>query len=109
MMAGVEDRPAPAVLALRVEDDTRLAALTAEYLRGHGVQVVVAADGAAGLAETRRARFDVVLLDLMLPGRSGLEVCRELRSRSDVPILILTARGEEATACWASSWGPMTT
>jgi DNA-binding response OmpR family regulator len=96
MMAGVEDKPAPAVLALLVEDDTRLASLTAEYLRGHGVQVVVAADGAAGLAEARRARFDVVLLDLMLPGRSGLEVCRELRSRSDVPILILTARGEEA-------------
>jgi DNA-binding response OmpR family regulator len=96
MMAGVEDRPTPAVLALLVEDDTRLAALTAEYLRGHGVQVVVAADGAAGLTEARRARFDVVLLDLMLPGRSGLEVCRELRSRSDVPILILTARGEEA-------------
>jgi DNA-binding response OmpR family regulator len=58
--------------------------------------VIVAVDGAAGLAEARRARFDVVLLDLMLPGRSGLEVCRELRSRSDVPILILTARGEEA-------------
>jgi DNA-binding response OmpR family regulator len=96
MMAGVEDRPTPAVLALLVEDDTRLAALTAEYLRGHGVQVIVAVDGAAGLAEARRARFDVVLLDLMLPGRSGLEVCRELRSRSDVPILILTARGEEA-------------
>jgi DNA-binding response OmpR family regulator len=96
MIAGVEDKPAPAVLALLVEDDTRLASLTAEYLRGHGVQVVVAADGAAGLAEARRARFDVVLLDLMLPGRSGLEVCRELRSRSDVPILILTARGEEA-------------
>jgi DNA-binding response OmpR family regulator len=95
-MAGVEDRPTPAVLALLVEDDTRLAALTAEYLRGHGVQVVVAVDGAAGLVEARRARFDVVLLDLMLPGRSGLEVCRELRSRSDVPILILTARGEEA-------------
>jgi two-component system OmpR family response regulator len=96
MMAGVEDRPTPAILALLVEDDTRLAALTAEYLRGHGVQVVVAADGAAGLTEARQARFDVVLLDLMLPGRSGLEVCRELRSRSDVPILILTARGEEA-------------
>lgn len=96
MMAGVEDKPTPAVLALLVEDDTRLASLTAEYLRGHGVQVVVAADGAAGLTEARQARFDIVLLDLMLPGRSGLEVCRELRSRSDVPILILTARGEEA-------------
>jgi DNA-binding response OmpR family regulator len=94
MMAGVAD--APAILALLVEDDARLAALTAEYLRGHGVTVVVAGDGACALDEARRARFDVVLLDLMLPGRSGLEVCRELRGRSDVPILILTARGEEA-------------
>jgi DNA-binding response OmpR family regulator len=96
MMAGVGDRPAPAILALLVEDDPRLAALTAEYLRGHGVQVVVAADGNAGLLDATRTHFDIVLLDLMLPGRSGLEVCRELRSRSDVPILILTARGEEA-------------
>ncbi|HEY7514614.1 MAG TPA: response regulator transcription factor, partial [Vicinamibacteria bacterium] len=52
--------------------------------------------GALAVEEARRSRFDVVLLDLMLPGRSGLEVCRELRARSDVPILVLTARGEEA-------------
>ena len=57
---------------------------------------VVCGDGALALEEARRRRFDVVLLDLMLPGRGGLEVCRELRSRSDVPILVLTARGEEA-------------
>jgi len=96
MMAGVADKAAPAVVALLVEDDARLASLTAEYLRRHEVQVVVAGDGAAALAEARRGRFDVVLLDLMLPGGSGLDVCRELRARSDVPILILTARGEEA-------------
>jgi DNA-binding response OmpR family regulator len=96
MMAGVGQEPAPAIVALLVEDDARLAALTAEYLRKHGVEVVVAGDGAQALQEWRRLRFDVVLLDLMLPGRSGLEVCRELRARSDVPILILTARGEEA-------------
>jgi len=96
MMAGVADKATPAVVALLVEDDARLASLTAEYLRGHEVQVVVAGDGAAALAEARRGRFDVVLLDLMLPGGSGLDVCRELRARSDVPILILTARGEEA-------------
>jgi DNA-binding response OmpR family regulator len=95
-MAGVGERPAPAIVALLVEDDARLAALTAEYLGGHGVQVVVAPDGDRGLDEARRTRFDVVLLDLMLPGRGGLDVVRELRARSDVPILILTARGEEA-------------
>jgi DNA-binding response OmpR family regulator len=96
MMAGVREAAAPAIVALLVEDDARLASLTAEYLRGHGVQVVVSGDGALALSEARRLRFDVVLLDLMLPGRSGLEVCRELRGNSDVPILILTARGEEA-------------
>ncbi len=96
MMAGVSEEAAPAIVALLVEDDTRLAALTGEYLRRHGVEVVVAPDGVRALEEARRLRFDVVLLDLMLPGRSGLDVCRELRARSDVPILILTARGEEA-------------
>jgi DNA-binding response OmpR family regulator len=96
MMAGVGESPAPAIVALLVEDDSKLAALTAEYLQGHGVTTVVSGDGALALEEARRCRFDVVLLDLMLPGRGGLEVCRELRARSDVPILVLTARGEEA-------------
>lgn len=84
------------LLALLVEDDLRLAALTREYLEGHGVAVVHVADGRKGLSEALSGRFDAVLLDLMLPGRDGLEVCRELRSRSDVPIIVLTARGEEA-------------
>jgi DNA-binding response OmpR family regulator len=96
MMAGVVDKAAPAIRALLVEDDAKLAALTAEYLKGHGVQVVVCGDGNLAVEEARRSRFDVVLLDLLLPGRSGLDVCRELRARTDVPILVLTARGEEA-------------
>jgi DNA-binding response OmpR family regulator len=96
MMAGVGETSAPAIVALLVEDDAKLAALTAEYLKGHGVTTLVCGNGALALEEARRGRFDVVLLDLMLPGRSGLEVCRELRARSDVPILVLTARGEEA-------------
>ena len=86
----------PVLTALLVEDDARLATLTAEYLGGHGVVVTCTGDGAAGLEEASRRAYDVVLLDLMLPGKHGLEVCRELRSRSDVPIVILTARGEEA-------------
>jgi DNA-binding response OmpR family regulator len=94
-MAGVESK-APAILALLVEDDASLAERTAEYLRGHGVTVVIAGDGEVALGEARRTRYDVVLLDLMLPRRGGLEVCRELRAHSDVPILVLTARGEEA-------------
>jgi two-component system OmpR family response regulator len=86
----------PSLSVLLVEDDLRLAALTREYLEGHGVQVRHVADGRLGLDEASRGRFDAVLLDLMLPGKDGLEVCRELRARSDVPILVLTARGEEA-------------
>ncbi len=81
---------------LLVEDDPRLAALTKEYLESHGAVVTVAADGRTGLAEALAHRPDAVLLDLMLPELSGLEVCRALRARSDVPILVLTARGEEA-------------
>jgi len=86
----------PIVTALLVEDDARLAALTAEYLQSHGVVVTRAGDGVRGLEEALHRRHDIVLLDLMLPGKGGLEVCREIRSRSDVPIIVLTARGEEA-------------
>ncbi len=86
----------PVLTALLVEDDARLASLTADYLGGHGVVVTRAADGPGGLEEAIRHRYDVVLLDLMLPGKDGLDVCRELRARSDVPIVVLTARGEEA-------------
>jgi DNA-binding response OmpR family regulator len=86
----------PILTALLVEDDVRLARLTAEYLGGHGVVVTHVADGRRGLEEALRGRWDVVLLDLMLPGRDGLDVCREIRARSDLPIIVLTARGEEA-------------
>ena len=84
------------LLALLVEDDARLAALTKEYLEGHGVAVVHVGDGRKGQEEALTGRYDAVLLDLMLPGKDGLEVCREIRARSDVPIVVLTARGEEA-------------
>jgi DNA-binding response OmpR family regulator len=86
----------PTLLVLLVEDDRKLADLTREYLTGHGISVTHVADGKVGLEEALRGRFDAVLLDLMLPGMDGLTVCRELRARSDVPILVLTARGEEA-------------
>jgi DNA-binding response OmpR family regulator len=93
MMPSVSD---PILTALLVEDDARLAALTREYLEGHGIVVTQAPDGRSGLAEALARRYDVVLLDLMLPEKHGLEVCRELRARSDVPIVVITARGEEA-------------
>ena len=82
--------------ALLVEDDERLARLLAGYLERHGVVVTVAGDGRRGLDEALRGSYDVVLLDLMLPGLDGLDVCRHLREHSDVPILVITARDEEA-------------
>lgn len=84
------------IQVLLVEDDERLARLTARYLQEHGVVVTVAHTGPDALTEANRHGFDVILLDLMLPGRDGLEVCRELRTRTDVPIIMVTARGEEA-------------
>lgn len=88
---------APSVIkVLLVEDDVRLAQLTTRYLEGHGVVVTTAGDGIEGQAEALRRQYDCVVLDLMLPGRDGIEVCRQLRSRIDVPIIMVTARGEES-------------
>ncbi len=79
-----------------VEDDDKLARLTARYLENHGLVVLRVADGPAGVRAVAHAPFDIVLLDLMLPGMGGIDVCREIRARSDVPVVMLTARGEEA-------------
>jgi two-component system response regulator RstA len=86
----------PLTTALLVEDDERLAELTREYLERHGLVVTVEHDGSRGLAAALRGGFDVVLLDLMLPGRDGISICQEIRRESDVPVIMLTARGEEA-------------
>jgi DNA-binding response OmpR family regulator len=92
----VSETSLSSIKVLLVEDDARLAQLTARYLEGHGVLVTVVADGLEGQAEALRRQYDCIVLDLMLPGRDGIEVCRQLRGRSDVPIVMVTARGEEA-------------
>ncbi len=79
-----------------IEDDDKLARLTAKYLESHAVDVAVASDGPSGVALVLQNRPDVVLLDLNLPGMDGLAVCRTLRERLDTPILMTTARTEEA-------------
>jgi two-component system, OmpR family, response regulator len=81
---------------LYVEDDERLASMTTRYLEAHGHQVTWVGDGRQGLAEAIKAQHDVVVLDVMLPRLSGIEVCRELRARCSVPVIMLTALGEEA-------------
>ncbi len=86
----------PELRVVYVEDDDRLARLTTQYLNSHRVEVHVVSRGDQALPEVLRIRPDVVLLDLMLPGTDGLDVCRQLRSRTDVPIIMVTARTEEA-------------
>jgi two-component system response regulator RstA len=81
---------------LLVEDDRRLAELTRTYLESHDVTVTLAHDGVTGLALTQNRTFDTLLLDIMLPGMDGLDLCRRIREHSDVPIIMITARGEEA-------------
>jgi DNA-binding response OmpR family regulator len=80
---------------LVVDDDHTVREVVVSYLRADGHQVREAADGEAALDALREARADLVVLDLMLPGIDGLEVCRRLRETSDVPIIMLTALGEE--------------
>ena len=79
---------------LLIEDDSRLADMVGEYLGKAGFQVIHAESGARGLALHGREPLDVVILDLMLPDGDGLDICRQIRARSDTPILMLTARGD---------------
>ena len=81
---------------LVVEDEPKMAALVCDYLRAAGHEPQCIADGRDVVPAYREHRHDLILLDLMLPGRSGLDICRELRTFSDVPIVMLTARVEEA-------------
>lgn len=80
---------------LVVEDEADIAALVAYHLTREGYRVRTAASGAEALAAIAHERPDLVVLDVMLPGRDGFEVCRTLRTESNVPILMLSARGEE--------------
>jgi DNA-binding response OmpR family regulator len=80
---------------LVVEDETKIARLVRDYLEHAGFEAVVVGDGETALASARRSRPDLVVLDLGLPGRDGLDVARVLRRTSSVPIVMLTARGDE--------------
>src|ERR1041385_7619418 len=81
---------------LLVEDEAALAESVSYNLAREGLRVETAADGEAGLLQFRSSPPSLVILDLMLPKMSGLDVCRAIRAESDVPILILTAKGSEA-------------
>ena len=81
---------------LVVEDESRIARLVRDYLEHAGFAVIAASDGEAALASARATKPDLVVLDLGLPGQDGLDVTREIRRSSTVPIVMLTARGDEA-------------
>lgn len=81
---------------LVVEDEVKIARLVRDYLERAGYRVLVAQRGDEGLALARTERPDLIVLDLMLPGLDGLDLCRKVRHNSQVPIIMLTARAEEA-------------
>ena len=80
---------------LMIDDDEKLVALTREYLEPHGFELAAAHDGNEGVEAALSTEPALVILDLMLPGMGGLEVCQRVRQSSRVPILMLTARGDE--------------
>jgi DNA-binding response OmpR family regulator len=85
---------APAARILLVDDDVELASMLSEYLTVEGFETVCAHSGEHGIEHAARQNFDVIVLDVMLPGVNGIEVLRRLRERSSVPVLMLTARGD---------------
>ena len=87
----IEAKPDAPVLV--VDDDPKILGLVRTYLRREGLGVVTAGDGSVALDEIRRSRPQLVVLDLMLPGLDGMSVLRQLRQESDVPVLVLSARG----------------
>lgn len=80
---------------LVVDDEPKIVQLARDYLEKSGFQVLTSGDGQQALTITRQERPDLIVLDLMLPGMDGLDVCRAIRKESDVPIIMLTARAEE--------------
>jgi two-component system OmpR family response regulator len=86
---------APLDHILIVDDDAETRSLLQQYLQKQGYRVTGAADGKALRGALLTARPDLIVLDLMLPGEDGLQLCRDLRTRSNLPVIMLTARGEE--------------
>jgi len=88
-------RPAPEAHILVVDDDAQIRQLAAKLLREYGHRVSVARDGREMWQALEKAAIDLVLLDIMLPGGNGLDLCRELRTRTQLPIIMVTALGSD--------------
>jgi DNA-binding response OmpR family regulator len=85
---------APRKTLLIIDDDQRLCSLLATYLSRHGYDLLSAGDGELGLKLIKDRQPRLVILDLMLPGRDGFEICRDIRKQSRIPVIMLTARGD---------------
>ena len=95
MIGSMMDAPPVAARVLIIEDDPNVAEVVGRYLTREGYEVEIATDGAAGLDRALSDPPELVVLDLMLPNLGGLEVCRRIRAAAPVPVIILTALGEE--------------
>jgi two-component system, OmpR family, response regulator len=84
------------IRALLIEDDRKLSSLLVEFLAQHGVEAIPAFDGAQALQALGAGRFDILLVDLMLPGMDGLTLTRRIRERWNTPLIMVTARGDDA-------------
>ena len=100
-MGAGSSKPAPAapkgspMKVLVIDDDRRLCDMLRRYLEGNGAEVAARHDAGSGLAALTEGAYDAVVLDVMLPDFDGFEACRRIRARSEVPVIMLTARGDE--------------
>lgn len=78
-----------------VEDDRAIAEIERDFLEIEGFEVTICSDGQAGFKQIQSEQYDLILLDLMLPGMSGIEICKAIRSKIDIPIIMVTAKTEE--------------
>jgi len=100
---------------LVIDDDTELCELVGEYLQAEGFEVEAVHDGEQGLARIKRNDYSLVLLDVMLPGDNGFEILRQLRRDSRLPVVMLTAKGDDvdrarngsSSVTWCSTPGPV--
>ena len=94
---------------LIVEDDADISMIEEAYLESAGYRTRIIEDGTLVNAAIQEEQFDLILLDLMLPGKSGYEICREIRDKTDIPILMVTARTESVDKIRGLDWEQMIT
>lgn len=94
---------------LVVDDEREIVELVSALLEGEGYTVIPCYDGDEAMRKIRQTSFDLAVLDIMLPGHDGYELCRALRKESACPIIMLTARDAEVDKVMGPPWAPMTT